>query len=68
MELPVLDLSVLTQGTSHEQAVFCQTLLDCCAKYGFVKLVNHGIPDDYIAKCFELVNQCTSLLCEFNIR
>ena len=67
VELPVLDLSILQQGTSQEQAAFCDALLDSCSKYGFVKLVNHGISEEYVSKVFDLVSQITSDSCEFRI-
>ena len=62
MEISVLDLSVLTNGTTQEQAIFCQALLDCCTRYGFIKLVNHGIPESYISDCFDLVSEHIQVL------
>ncbi len=57
MTLPTLDLSVFTDGGSDtDRNKFSSDLLSSLSKHGFVKLVNHGIPDYMVSKLFQWVS------------
>ncbi|GCB25946.1 flavonol synthase/flavanone 3-hydroxylase [Aspergillus awamori] len=48
-----LDMGKFFLGSEEERAQFARDLLQCFASQGFVKLVNHGVPDLAIDKAFE---------------
>lgn len=52
-----LDMEKFFLGSEEERAQFARDLLQCFASQGFVKLVNHGVPDLAIDKAFEWVRQ-----------
>ena len=58
----VLDLSLYTHGDSKQKAEFAQALLQNCAQYGFLRLVNHGISDEDVSRLFDWVC-CITLTC-----
>ena len=57
MELPVLDFSAFSDGTSVQRKELCAALLHECKTFGFVKLVNHGISNEEIAALFSWVRR-----------
>lgn len=61
MAIPVVDLSLFTQGTEAEKQAFVQQLGKAYEDVGFVAVKNHGIPDELIAALYEYVQQFFSL-------
>ena len=57
MGLPTLDSLRFRQGTLSERRSFANELLQSCSQYGFVKIINHGIPDEKVSELFEWVNE-----------
>ncbi|KAF5444206.1 hypothetical protein F2P56_036699 [Juglans regia] len=43
--IPVIDLSLLTSGTPHQQSQAIQELGKACKDWGFFLLINHGVPE-----------------------
>lgn len=60
MTLPVLDLSVFTQGNAQERQGFGQELLASLQAHGFVKLANYGLPREYIDTLMMWVSRMSS--------
>jgi isopenicillin N synthase-like dioxygenase len=61
MALPTLDLSRFTDGSELERQKLASDLLASLSQHGFVKLVNHGIPDETVSKLFDWVRvKCPS--------
>ena len=56
MEVPLLDFSSFTNGSSNQQKRFCRDLADSFQKYGFVKLANHGISEAVMKAVFDYVS------------
>lgn len=56
-EVSTLDMSQYRRGTDSERLDFARKLFKCLSSQGFVKLVNHGVPDVAINKAFELNGQ-----------
>jgi len=54
-QVSTLDMSQFRRGSDPERLDFARNLVKCLSTQGFVKLVNHGIPDMAIDKAFELV-------------
>lgn len=50
-----LDFSLCTNGNATDYRQFASDLLERLRQHGFVKIVNHGIPDHAIGKMFEWV-------------
>ena len=50
-----LDMAKFFLGSEEERAQFSRDLLQCFASQGFVKLINHGVPNAAIDKAFEWV-------------
>ncbi|PVH95008.1 putative gibberellin 20-oxidase [Periconia macrospinosa] len=48
MDLPTLDFSKYLLGTPREKQQLGEALIDSFVKHGFVKLINHGIPEDIV--------------------
>lgn len=61
MAIPVVDLSLFTNGTEAEKEAFVQQLGKAYEEVGFVAVKNHGIPDELIAALYEYVQQFFSL-------
>jgi hypothetical protein len=55
--LPTLDFAKFTHGTQIERQEIGQALTKSFIDHGFVKLINHGLPDATIADLLELVSQ-----------
>lgn len=53
-QLPLLDFSHFTCGSSEQKVKFCHDLVDSFAKYGFVQLENHDISPETLKSTFEL--------------
>lgn len=49
-----LDMSKFRRGTTEERLDFARDLLKCLSSQGFVKIVNHGVPDAAVEKAFEM--------------
>ncbi|ONK71975.1 uncharacterized protein A4U43_C04F14360 [Asparagus officinalis] len=45
VEIPVIDFSLLTEGTPDQRYLVVQELAKACEDWGFFVLVNHGVPD-----------------------
>ena len=56
MTLSRLDLSLFTSGNATDSQHLASDLLESLRRHGFVKIVNHGIPDHTVAKMFEWVS------------
>jgi hypothetical protein len=54
-QVSTLDMSQFRRGSESERLDFAQSLVKCLSTQGFVKLINHGVPDVAIDKAFELV-------------
>lgn len=54
-DLPTLDFSKFTYGTQTEKQQLGQALAKSLIDHGFVKLTNHGLPDETIADLLGLV-------------
>ncbi|KIX01200.1 uncharacterized protein Z518_08925 [Rhinocladiella mackenziei CBS 650.93] len=52
-DVPSLDFSLFTHGTSAQQTEFCATLKDVLSRLGFIKLKNHIIPKQTMYEAFE---------------
>ena len=50
-----LDFSLCTNGNDTDHRQFASELLERLRQHGFVKIVNHGIPDHAIERIFEWV-------------
>ena len=55
MTLLRLDLSLFTNGNATDSQHFASDLLESLRRHGFVKIINHGIPDHTVAEMFEWV-------------
>ncbi|KAF2438001.1 Clavaminate synthase-like protein [Karstenula rhodostoma CBS 690.94] len=53
-QVSTLDMSQFRRGSNSERLDFARNLFKCLSTQGFVKLVNHGVPDVAIDKAFEL--------------
>jgi hypothetical protein len=60
--LPTLDFAKFTHGTEVERQQIGQALTESLLDHGFVKLINHGLPDETIADLFDLVSQVGLIL------
>lgn len=50
--IPLLDLSHYSKGTASERSKFIQAFGDGLKEFGFVSIVNHGVPDPLIRKTY----------------
>lgn len=50
MDLPTLDFSHFCHGSKEQRLGLAIALVDSFKKHGFVKLINHGIPEDTVKK------------------
>jgi isopenicillin N synthase-like dioxygenase len=48
MDLPTLDFSLFNSTIHHEREQFAKQLVDSFINHGFVKLINHGIPEQLV--------------------
>lgn len=48
MDLPTLDLSLFTNGTGAETKQCAERIVESFRSHGFVKLTNHGIPEETV--------------------
>jgi isopenicillin N synthase-like dioxygenase len=48
MDLPTLDLSLFTKGTGEERVKCAEKIAESFRSHGFVKLTNHGIPEETV--------------------
>jgi len=55
LPIPVLDASLFTQGTEAQKLHFANDLMAGFKRYGFVKLINHEIPEETVAEVFDWV-------------
>ena len=55
MSLPILNLSLFTNGSAEDRATFAAQLLKSLLDHGFVKLCNHGISEEMVEDLFEWV-------------
>lgn len=51
----MLDMGAFRHGSDAERKAFAQTLTQCFATQGFVKIVNHAVPKVAVEKAFEWV-------------
>lgn len=52
MSIPLLDAAHFTSGSPTDRAQFCQDLVASVLRYGFVRLINHAIPEPVILDMF----------------
>ena len=52
MSSPTLDLSRFTHGDDQERQQLATHLCASLSQHGFVKLVNHGVPDEAVSELF----------------
>ena len=55
MELPALDFSKFTAGSQAQKRELAEALVDSLDVHGFVKLINHGVPDEVVESLLDLV-------------
>lgn len=55
MEVKTLDFSLYSRGSDEERALFVSQLLDSVTTNGFAKLINHGVPDEFVKEAFNWV-------------
>lgn len=55
MDVKTLDFSLFSNENPHEQQIFAKELVRTLSQLGFVKLVNHGIPESMLHEAFEWV-------------
>ncbi|KND86888.1 Flavonol synthase/flavanone 3-hydroxylase [Tolypocladium ophioglossoides CBS 100239] len=48
MDLPTLDFSLFKHGSDAESRKLAKTLVQSFRDHGFVKLINHGLPEDAV--------------------
>ncbi|MCJ1356687.1 MAG: hypothetical protein MMC33_006682 [Icmadophila ericetorum] len=56
--IATLDFSKFTNGNSEERSIFAKELSTNLKQYGFVRLLNHGVPDEI---SYGLLNQAKRL-------
>lgn len=54
-DLSLLNFAKYSHGTVTERLDFAHDLVFSFKKYGFVRIYNHGIPDEQVERLFELV-------------
>lgn len=54
-DLPTLDFSKFTDGSHLDRVKLGKSLVGSFMNHGFVKLTNHGLPDETITKLLEFV-------------
>lgn len=59
--IPVVDLSLFSNGTPEQKAAFVQQLGKAYEEVGFVAVKNHGIPDELIADLYQYVQEFFAL-------
>lgn len=55
MDLPTLDFAKYLHGTEAERFELCHALVESFRDHGFVKLVNHGLPEVIVQKYLKAV-------------
>lgn len=53
--LSTLDFAQYRHGAPSERIEFAKQLIESFQNYGFVKITNHGIPDERIRQLFDFV-------------
>ena len=53
MDLPTLDFSKFLRGTPEEKVDFSNRLVDSFKNHGFVKLVNHSVPETLVSQLLQ---------------
>jgi isopenicillin N synthase-like dioxygenase len=56
MDLHSFDFSKFVLGNELERVEFSQALIESLRKHGFVRLVNHGFPDEFVQEVFSWVS------------
>jgi isopenicillin N synthase-like dioxygenase len=57
MALPTLNFSLFTKGTDAQREQLGSAISESFRKHGFVKLINHGVPQDMLDKLFAIVRK-----------
>ena len=52
MTVPLLDAYRLTRGSAADRTAFYRGLVDSFKRYGFVRLQNHGVPEEMVRDLF----------------
>lgn len=55
MALPTLDFAKFVHGTQEEKIELGVSLVQSFEKFGFVKLLNHGIPEEVVKEYLDMV-------------
>lgn len=61
MDLPTLDFSLFTKGTEKEKQECARQIVDSFSKHGFVKLTNHGLPEETVKAYMKAVSSPKSV-------
>ncbi|MCJ1250454.1 hypothetical protein MMC30_007682 [Trapelia coarctata] len=61
MDLPTLDFSKFLYGSASERTSLGEALVDSFEKHGFVKLINHGVPEETVRAYLKGTKQLFSL-------
>jgi len=57
MDLPTLNFAKWSNGDASQRLEFANSLADSFKKHGFVKIINHGVPDEHIRELFGWVHE-----------
>ena len=52
LELQTLDFADVTSGPAERREAAAKQIADSFIKHGFVKLINHGVPDALVQDLF----------------
>jgi isopenicillin N synthase-like dioxygenase len=55
MDLRTLDLQLFTHGSGTESKALAKALVESFRDHGFVKLINHGIPEETVSEYMQAV-------------
>lgn len=53
--IPTLDVSLFHSESTADRKQYASALVNSLTKHGFVKLINHGIPEETVMEMFEWV-------------
>lgn len=65
MNLPTLDFSLFTCGSDAESRELAEALVQSFRNHGFVKLVNHGVPEETVKAYMGAVSK--AVICSRNM-
>ncbi|KAI1869767.1 hypothetical protein JX265_001999 [Neoarthrinium moseri] len=68
MDLPTLDFSHFTHGTDKQRVTLSEALVQAFKDHGFVKLINHGLPEETVTKYMQAATSFFALPEESKMR